>query len=449
MSKIGPSMHRVLLSLSKLMTFSCRQKQRSLWLVLALSSVVVGAHARTSDSEIVASGSGGEPSGGGAAVATKNAPSSPSTPKATKAPKAEEDKKKKERVASEKSKEKQPNSSASSSAKGAAATASEATSSASRSDAKTASSPSSKAKKSSSTQPKEPQRWTLNQRNTDIREFIDQIAKITGDTFVLDPKLNGGSVNVISSRSMTREEVYDVFLEVLNANDFAVVPKGNNVKNIVSTSIAKTQGAKLPKQPNGETLITRVIGLHSVSAIEVVPVIRPLVAQYGHTAAATTSNAVIVSDLKDNVDRITKIVQQLDNVGDNDYEVFRLAHAWASDVARVIQETLTTTNRATLSSSISNNVQVIADERSNRLIIRGNASKRARVRKLVETLDQEGVRRSSTRVMFLKYADAKNLAAILTEASKNLPSVKNNKKNTKSNHLSPYNSAPSGPSDDR
>ena len=159
-------------------------------------------------------------------------------------------------------------------------------------------------------------------------------------------------------------------------------------------------------------MTTRVIELHSVSSIELIPIIRPLIAQYGHAAASASSNAVIVSDLADNVERIAKLVKELDEAGNNDYEVLQLKHAWVGDIAKIIQDTLTTAK-----GQLPSGLQVIADERSNRLVIKGNASKRVRVRKLVETLDKEGIRKSTTKVIFLSYADSKNLAEILSEAS--------------------------------
>ena len=267
-------------------------------------------------------------------------------------------------------------------------------------------------------------RWTLNQQQTDIREFIAQIATITGDTFILDPKIkNAGSIRVISSKPMTKSEVYDVFLQVLNANDFAVIPKGKNLKSIVANTSAKSTGNdfSLGDRPMNATMVTQVIALHSVSAIEVIPIIRPLIATYGHAAASASGNAVVISDLKDNVNRITRLVHELDDASNNDYEVFKLKHAWVSDVAKIIQETLTKTR-----STLPTDIQVIADERSNRLVIKGNSRKRERVRKLVQTLDQEGIRQSSTRVIFLRHADAKNIADILTEASKNLQDTQKN-----------------------
>ncbi|UYM15395.1 type II secretion system secretin GspD [Endozoicomonas euniceicola] len=256
-------------------------------------------------------------------------------------------------------------------------------------------------------------KWSLNQQNADIREFIAQIAKITGETFVIDPRIKGGNtVSVISSKPLSGDEVYDVFLEVLSANGYAAIPKGNII-NIVPSTTAKTSSPNQGTQkPRDAVMTTRVIELHSVSSIELIPIIRPLIAQYGHAAASASSNAVIVSDLADNVERIAKLVRELDEAGNNDYEVIQLKHAWVGDIAKIIQDTLTTAK-----GQLPSGLQVIADERSNRLVIKGNSSKRIRVRKLVETLDKEGIRKSTTKVMFLSYADSKNLAEILSEAS--------------------------------
>ncbi|MFK0573988.1 type II secretion system secretin GspD [Endozoicomonas sp.] len=256
--------------------------------------------------------------------------------------------------------------------------------------------------------------WTLNQQNADIREFIVQVAKITGETFVIDPRIkSGNTVTVISTKPLTRDEVYDVFLEVLSANGYTVIPKADGrIINVVPTTTAKTSSPGKSKKPIGGIMTTKVIELHSVSAIEVIPIIRPLIAQYGHAAASASSNAVIVSDLADNVERIKKLIRELDDTGNNDYEVIQLRHAWVGDVSKIISDTLVT-GKGQLPSGL----QVIADERSNRLVIKGNASKRARVRKLADTLDKEGIRKSTTKVMFLSFADAKNIAEILSEAS--------------------------------
>ena len=276
-------------------------------------------------------------------------------------------------------------------------------------------------------------KWSLNHQNADIREFIAQIAKITGETFVIDPRIKGGNtVSVISSKPLSSDEVYDVFLEVLSANGYTVIPKGNII-NIVPSTTAKTSSPdEKTLKPRDAVMTTKVIELHSVSSIELIPIIRPLIAQYGHAAASASSNAVIVSDLADNVERITKLVKELDETGNNDYEVLQLEHAWVGDIAKIIQDTLTTAK-----GHLPSGLQVIADERSNRLVIKGNASKRVRVRKLVETLDKEGIRKSTTKVMFLSYADAKNLAEILSEASGTIQD--NQEKKSKSSQPAAHN----------
>ena len=257
-------------------------------------------------------------------------------------------------------------------------------------------------------------RWTLNQQNADIREFIAQIASITGEAFVIDPRIkSGNTVSVISSKPMTREQIYDIFLEVLNANGYAVIPKGK-IRSIVPSTTAKTSS---PAVAGGEelasaTMTTRIIALHSISAVELIPIVRPLIAQYGHAAASASGNAIVISDQGDNVERITRLVQELDQASDNDYEVIPLSHAWVGDVAKIIQDTL-----AAGKTQFPTGLQVIADERGNRLVIKGNVNKRSKIRKLVKTLDREGQRKSSTRIVFLKHADAGNIEKILAEAS--------------------------------
>ncbi|USE38816.1 type II secretion system secretin GspD [Endozoicomonas sp. SCSIO W0465] len=282
--------------------------------------------------------------------------------------------------------------------------------------------------------------WTLNQQNADIREFITQVAKITGETFVIDPRIkSGNTVTVISSKPLTKDEVYDVFLEVLSANGYTVIPKSDgHIINVVPTTSAKTSSPGDTQKPIDGVMTTKVIDLHSVSAVEVIPIIRPLIAQYGHAAASASSNAVIISDLADNVERITKLIRELDDAGNNDYEVIQLKHAWVGDVSKIISDTLVT-GKGQLPSGL----QVIADERSNRLVVKGNASKRARVRKLADTLDKEGIRKSTTKVMFLSFADAKNIAEILSEASGIIQDSQGKK--VASNPSSPVTSGPVSP----
>ena len=256
--------------------------------------------------------------------------------------------------------------------------------------------------------------WTLNQHNSDIREFIAQVAKITGETFIVDPRIkNNNSVTVISPKPLTKDEVYDIFLEVLATNGYTVIPKGRII-NIVPSNSAKTTSPDQNARGN-IVMSTRIIQLHSIPAMEVMPLIRPLIAQHGHAAASASGNTIVVSDFADNVKRITKLARDLDEASNNDFEVIPLKHAWVGDISKIIQSTLNAAKSGY--NSPASGLQVIPDERGNRLVIKGNADKRIRVRKLVESLDQKGTGKTTTKVIFLDYADANNIATILTEAS--------------------------------
>ncbi|MBE8215124.1 MAG: type II secretion system secretin GspD [Endozoicomonadaceae bacterium] len=261
-------------------------------------------------------------------------------------------------------------------------------------------------------------KWTLNYQETDLQEFISQIANITGYTFILDPKLQGSKkVNVLSSKAMTLDEVYEIFLYTLSSNELAVIRKKDNVYQIMPLPLSKTSGSEYNQthKPKNAQMTIEAIALHTVSALEIIPAIKPLLAPFGHISATTTANAVLVADLQDNVNRIKKAIFDLDSAGKDDYEVLTIKHAWVSDITRVIQDTINNTKSPLYSS-----VHVVANERGNQLILKGNENKRAKIRELVKTLDQTGISRSSTRVTFLKHATAKNVANILSEAAQHI-----------------------------
>ncbi len=262
------------------------------------------------------------------------------------------------------------------------------------------------------------QRWTLNYQNTSLKEFIHQIADITGNTFILSSKLpEDKNINVIASKPMTSDEVYDVFLYTLSANEFSVIRKGEQLYQIISQPLSKSAGTHFSSEskPRNANMVIEVVSLHSVSALEIIPAVRPLLASFGHVSASTTANAVLLADLQDNVNRIKKAILDLDTAGNNDYEVIPILNARVNDISRVIHETITNSK-----SPLAASVHVVADERGNKLILKGNENKRVKIRELIKTLDQKGISRSSTRVIFLKHAASKNIASILSEAAQHI-----------------------------
>ncbi|MFZ3153541.1 type II secretion system secretin GspD [Pseudomonas sp.] len=253
--------------------------------------------------------------------------------------------------------------------------------------------------------------WTINLKGADIREFIDQVAQISGQTFVVDPRVKG-QVSVVSNSPLTLTEVYQLFLSVMATHGFSVITQGDQAR-IVPNAEAKADADAGRSAP--DRLETRLIQVQHGSATELIPLIRPLVPQYGHLAAISSANAIIISDRTANIERIEDLLRQLDQKGQNDYSVLNLQHAWVMDTAEVLRSAVDRGQAKGASGT-----QVIADGRSNRLILLGPPAARAKLMTLAQSLDTPTSRSANTRVIRLRHGDAKSLAETLGEISEKL-----------------------------
>ena len=253
--------------------------------------------------------------------------------------------------------------------------------------------------------------WTINLKGADIREFIDQVALISGQTFVVDPRVKG-QVSVVSSSPLTLTEVYQLFLSVMATHGFSVITQGDQAR-IVPNAEAKADANAGRSAP--DRLETRLIQVQHGSATELIPLIRPLVPQYGHLAAITSANAIIISDRSANIQHIEDLLRQLDQKGQNDYSVLNLQHAWVMDTAEVLRNAVDRGQAKGTSGT-----QVIADGRTNRLILLGPPAARAKLVALAQSLDTPTSRSANTRVIRLRHGDAKSLAETLGEISEKL-----------------------------
>jgi len=256
--------------------------------------------------------------------------------------------------------------------------------------------------------------WRLNLKDADIRAFVTQVADITGYSFVVDPRVKG-KVTVLSSAPMNKNEIYDLFLAVLSVHGFTAIP-GEEVIKVVQQVDAKQSAEALGRFPNipSEQLITRVIQIDNANALELVPILRPLVAKYGHLAGVAAANALIISDHASNIQRIEQIVQELDSPSKYEVEVIKLREAWVGDMVVLLQELAPDELGRAGNDSAARKYSVTADERSNRLILRGDESFRNKIRGLIVQLDQPSASGGATKVIRLKHADAENLTDILT-----------------------------------
>lgn len=259
--------------------------------------------------------------------------------------------------------------------------------------------------------------WQINLKEADIGAFISQVADITGRSFVIDPRVKG-KVNVLSSEPMNKEAVYELFLSVLEVQGFAAVPAGD-VTLIIQQNDMKQQGHDLEANisPKSQELLTKVITIKNTPALDLVPILRPLVAKYGHLAGVKSSNALIISDHANNIARIEQIIDRLDKSGSEELEVVQLKEAWVGNVVTMLQNLDPAKVAQGASSNANENtagsVRVVADERSNRLIIKGEKSARERIRNLIKQLDQPSYFSGSAKVIRLQYADAKKISEII------------------------------------
>jgi general secretion pathway protein D len=175
-------------------------------------------------------------------------------------------------------------------------------------------------------------------RDADLTQIIEAVSQITGKTFIVDPRVRA-QVTILSSTPMSPDAFYETFLSILQVHGFVAVPAGNSIKIIPDANARQLPGQEdLPAHVNGNSdeFITQVIAVRNVSAAQLVPVLRPLIPQYGHLVAYPASNMLIMSDRASNVSRMMRIIQRIDQGGDEEIDIVRLENASASDIVRVV-----------------------------------------------------------------------------------------------------------------
>lgn len=252
---------------------------------------------------------------------------------------------------------------------------------------------------------------TLNLKDAEISTLIATVSEVTGKNFIVDPRVRG-KVTVVSSSPMDAAGVYETFLAVLQVQGFAAIPAGDAIKIVPETN-ARTDGGGLISNGRGvplDEIVTHVYSVQNVSASQLVAILRPLISQSGHFAAYAGNNSLIISDRASNVTRIERLIAQIDQSGDRQIDVIKLENAAAGDVVRILTTLAQAAKQADPTAQAGS---VIADERSNSVLISGEKSERGRMADIVRRLDLPGPSGGDTQVFYLNYASAENLAPIL------------------------------------
>lgn len=246
---------------------------------------------------------------------------------------------------------------------------------------------------------------TLNVQGADIRAFIQDVARSTGRTFIVDPAVTG-TVTVTSDRPLSRAQLFEVFLSTLRANGLVVTPTSSGAYRI-SPAQGAAQG---PATVGAERFATEVFQLRNIDAASAAETIRPLVGPQGQVLPNAGANSVVVADFADNLARIRALIGRID-VDRTGFEVVTLENSSAREIAAVLQSVLAPPGGQPGQGMVS----VTPVESSNSVVLRGDPSAVARVRPLIEDLDRRAQSADDVKVVFLQHANAEALLPVLQQ----------------------------------
>jgi general secretion pathway protein D len=258
--------------------------------------------------------------------------------------------------------------------------------------------------------------WNL--QDADILSVINEVAQETGKNFAIDPRVTG-KISLVSSKPIKQEEVYQVFLSVLELLGYSAIPSGNIIKivpNMESGELASKIASK-SSPGKGDEVVVRVIPLQNVTAAQLIPVLRPLLPQWSNISSYAPGNVLILLGRAANLKRIVDIIEDVDKASDSSIEVIPLQRASAQQVATV----LTNLQNAARSAGETSSTSIATDDRSNSILLGGPKAARLRMHVLISQLDMPASSAlGNTEVVYLRYLEAKILAPLLSKVAQNI-----------------------------
>jgi len=248
---------------------------------------------------------------------------------------------------------------------------------------------------------------TPNYKDADLSQIIQAVSEVTGKNFIIDPRVNA-KVTMLSATPMSPAAFYEAFLAVLQVYGYVAVPAGKVIKIIPNTDQRQVPANDLPSNVSAtsDEIVTQVMTLKNVSAAQLVPMLRPLMPQYAQLAPYASGNMLIISDRASNVHRLMRIIERIDQSGDEPIDVIALHNASAADVVRIV----TSLSQGAGAEGAGGAVKVVADERTNSILLTGEKSQRLRVKTLIIDMDTPLSSGGDTQVRYLRYADAEKIA---------------------------------------
>ena len=260
-----------------------------------------------------------------------------------------------------------------------------------------------------------PAQQVLNLRDADIRAFIQDAARVTGRTFIIDQRV-AGKVSVVTDRPLSKSEYFEVFLSTLRANGLVAVPTGNGAYRIQPTDGAAAQPGRVGTSRDGNSsFVTEIFRLRSIDAASAVETIRPLVSREGSVTANAAGNSLVVADYADNIRRIRSVLSRLDTDA-SDTRVIALKNAGAREIATSLQALAT-------GGGPRGAIAISPIDSANAIALRGDASTVARFAAIIRDLDTRAASGAEIRVVFLQHADAEKLLPVLQQLVGQSPTI--------------------------
>ncbi len=262
-------------------------------------------------------------------------------------------------------------------------------------------------------------------KGTDIQEFINIVGRNLEKTIIVDPSVRG-KIDVRSYDMLSEDQYYSFFLNVLEVYGYAVVEMENGVIKVIKAKDAKTSAIPVVGDDSvrGDNVITRVVAVRNVSVRELSPLLRQLNdnAGAGNVVHYDPANIILITGRAAVVNRLADIIKRVDQAGNKDIEVVELANASAAEMVRIVDALNKTQDSKNTPAFLE--PKLVADDRTNSILISGEPQVRARLKRLIKQLDVEMATKGNNKVVYLKYAKAEDLVEVLKGVSDNLQAEK-------------------------
>ena len=245
--------------------------------------------------------------------------------------------------------------------------------------------------------------FILNYEDVDIKKVTQDIANFSKKTIILDPRVKG-KVTIFSNSSLSSDEVWDVYLRTIQVNGFSALNDENFVRIVPENEATRDQNSG----ESGGEFITRVIELKNRSSVELLPLIKPIAGRQANVSSIASINSLLVVDRKSNVERITEVVQSLDEDNTASVTIVDLKNLSSVEAVRILEK-LKSQNNPTI-----NNFVAISFSASNSVIVSANLITTNIIKETLQQLDDDAISEGSVAVIYLKYANAEEVAGIVS-----------------------------------